>query len=867
VNHQLENIAPLIEEIGLMLNMKTDQHAPVFIAKMNIYQNAAANFGWINGQPKMQTVYVYYWIKKNFLWSNSGDDAWGLVKYNRFVSGPGPVPNAYYQLGQTTGRRIEFGVSPDTGFLWDYNALFSSGVWHCSETMYSMANDTTGSMEFTFDGQIVNHDTGLNFNSSAMEGFGIGLARVRNGSLLSSDRYWLDDIYIDNTQARVMIGNNQNFSLCTHLEIQIPHTTWNDTAIQFTANLGSFNSTEQLYLFVVDENGNASEGFALARESVPTIASVSGPLAHGQNITITGIGFGVKNPVEPYKYDSFDRGADAIGANIDTVPSDGAIWQMWSSCPDEGWALPGEETRFSTAFQRFSGDVSAWKYFGFNAQHNCFQGSNHLYLENLDGFDKVYWSMWILSTSNGEYAKMRNVKIANWGNSVGDGAGVPEGRWDFYPVNGYTNGHVYVGSCSGVPFNGWGVGYSDFKLGSQTWNRFEGLLRAGDVGVANGGYAVWRDNAILQDSGNVIVRNTASCQKPDTFRFTHYFDDLDTQYDPPTPNINYYHSEIYVDTTPARIEICNEIQKDQAGHCEIQIPHNIWNDGNIQFTANLGAFKSTDSLFLFVIDADGNVNQEGYSLTTADLPSSFCGNDKTNYGEECDGSDLNNFSCSRLGFDEGILGCYESGSADECIFDTQHCTPTNAIIVDNLDIDHVREYGGGDIWPVPYSAQAFGRVYTTYIVGYNFGWWTRLYWFELFSPLTPGRYDAQVRWITRNPASNVTAEYVVRHANGNTSFNVSQQTGEGQWNSLGIFNFSNEGSIRLLHGIVEDRTIDAIRFVPIMGNSTCPSHDADDDSMISAGEIRTALSDWLSGTLNMQNLMNLMSYFKRGTCT
>jgi hypothetical protein len=65
---------------------------------------------------------------------------------------------------------------------------------------------------------------------------------------------------MDITRARLEIGNASTFSASTHREIQIPHTTWNNTTIQFTANKGTFGN-EQLYLFVVDRNGNTSSGY------------------------------------------------------------------------------------------------------------------------------------------------------------------------------------------------------------------------------------------------------------------------------------------------------------------------------------------------------------------------------------------------------------------------------------------------------------------------------------------------------------------------------------------------------------------------------------------------------------------------------
>lgn len=80
---------------------------------------------------------------------------------------------------------------------------------------------------------------------------------------------YLDDIYVDTTQARVEIGNASSWSSCTHREIQVP-TSWSDGSIRVTVNRGTFNVGERAYLFVVDASGAASGGYPV------TIASGSG---------------------------------------------------------------------------------------------------------------------------------------------------------------------------------------------------------------------------------------------------------------------------------------------------------------------------------------------------------------------------------------------------------------------------------------------------------------------------------------------------------------------------------------------------------------------------------------------------------------
>ena len=77
--------------------------------------------------------------------------------------------------------------------------------------------------------------------------------------------YW-GELYMDNTQARVEIGDDVVFANCTHREIQIPHT-WDSNQVGFTVNQGTFAGGENLFLFVIDENGNPSLGVPIVLDS------------------------------------------------------------------------------------------------------------------------------------------------------------------------------------------------------------------------------------------------------------------------------------------------------------------------------------------------------------------------------------------------------------------------------------------------------------------------------------------------------------------------------------------------------------------------------------------------------------------------
>jgi hypothetical protein len=79
----------------------------------------------------------------------------------------------------------------------------------------------------------------------------------------TKEKIYIDDIFIQiGSQARVEIGDNATWANCTHKEIQVP-SAWSNTSITATINQGSFNNGDSAYLFVVDGDGNASNGYPI----------------------------------------------------------------------------------------------------------------------------------------------------------------------------------------------------------------------------------------------------------------------------------------------------------------------------------------------------------------------------------------------------------------------------------------------------------------------------------------------------------------------------------------------------------------------------------------------------------------------------
>ena len=84
----------------------------------------------------------------------------------------------------------------------------------------------------------------------------------------------IDDAYINDSWSRIVMGNDENYSQCTSLNMQ-PANSWSDTMIKFTVNTGAFKEGNTAYLFVIDSDGNVSDGFPV------TIGENSGVPAPG----------------------------------------------------------------------------------------------------------------------------------------------------------------------------------------------------------------------------------------------------------------------------------------------------------------------------------------------------------------------------------------------------------------------------------------------------------------------------------------------------------------------------------------------------------------------------------------------------------
>ncbi len=159
-------------------------------------------------------------------------------------------------------------ISTETNHLYQqnyYTAPPSMNEWHHFESILLESSEGSvpdGYVEFKIDGyDVYKQENVITRDDSAyhwsMIEFFTGMTNFNANS-----ETFIDDCYLANAWNRVEIGDRAAYDNCSHREIQ-PIVQWLDNSISIIFNQGSFQEGEQVYLFVVDVNGNISNGFPI----------------------------------------------------------------------------------------------------------------------------------------------------------------------------------------------------------------------------------------------------------------------------------------------------------------------------------------------------------------------------------------------------------------------------------------------------------------------------------------------------------------------------------------------------------------------------------------------------------------------------
>lgn len=326
--------------------------------------------------------------------------------------------------------------------------------------------------------------------------------------------------------------------------------------------------------------------------AAPTITSVAGSFSHGASVTIIGSGFGTKNPATPVLWADFESGT--LGQTVENyVPTYGPNLDLHNI---GGSQLPGT---FSNT----------------NVRHA--RSTKHAYLDANP--NQGNWAIRLgvpISSTNGQKLYYRF-----WHKSF-FADGIPGANLNQKPVDIYNSGftdqlYIGYGDASGQLRSG-GSASSPTQWASisisnvhNQWAGYEEEVRLGSG--SNGSRKMWVHRQSVPTITQAWNAQSMSTWKSggDYAWFT-----VGEYFAGGSVGVEYWIDEIYVDYTWARVEIGNAPTWSGCTRREIQIP-SAWSDTSITVTVNQGALQSLGSAFLYVVDANGNVNQNGYALCTA----------------------------------------------------------------------------------------------------------------------------------------------------------------------------------------------------------------------------------------------------------
>jgi hypothetical protein len=141
------------------------------------------------------------------------------------------------------------------GYWWGSAVNPTAGKWSKVEVAVKLTNQDSGYLQVHENGKLVVDYAGpTDRYSGTARTIGIG-----GWSLVKGPHNWryFADIYLDTSLSRIVLANNAVLSKATIIENQIP-SSWTDTVITATVNLGQFEPGQTAYLFVVDSTGAPS---------------------------------------------------------------------------------------------------------------------------------------------------------------------------------------------------------------------------------------------------------------------------------------------------------------------------------------------------------------------------------------------------------------------------------------------------------------------------------------------------------------------------------------------------------------------------------------------------------------------------------
>jgi hypothetical protein len=329
--------------------------------------------------------------------------------------------------------------------------------------------------------------------------------------------------------------------------------------------------------------------FSSQAYSAPVVTSASGTFTNNGSVTLTGSGFGTKSTAAPLVWDNFEAGA--TGTKILTANATIGKWDTGS----------GYDVGVYSTEQAHAGSKSA--------KLSTAGGAYNLSLAKNGSFPTLYMDWRVRVHYN-------SIPTRNWK------------PWRLYGAGDTMQANaVIMCNSSGLsvepptPTSFW---WDSMPFGQDTWQHYQVVLReSSGAGKADGVVKQYIDGVLKSDHTGVVTRSTSGHWEQ--IRIGHYWASDGVTECPANAGANIFVDSVYIDTSWNRVELGNSSTYAASTHREIQVPQ-TWADGSVKVTLNTGNFQSGSTVYIFVLDSNGNVNASGYPIvlgnsTPTSLPS------------------------------------------------------------------------------------------------------------------------------------------------------------------------------------------------------------------------------------------------------
>lgn len=350
----------------------------------------------------------------------------------------------------------------------------------------------------------------------------------------------------------------------------------------------------------------------------PQVASVN---SANNIVDIFGSNFGAKATAAPVFFNTME--SVALGALPDGFTINAGIGTPVATSPARGNST--KSMKFSADLTAFSGSSS--EKWGRSVYDLGIGGADHVYITYWLNLDKTgtsctsspsnlcqwQWKNTYVGATPSAYtstipnnttmgidnwyrnsiSSWFNTFALNYYNGLTNGGGVkPSIPSDAYVFNQWQRVEVYV-QRSSAPLTPDGQ-FKIQRIGKAA------MLNSSDIITNDSDDLPWRYIAIGQAITNVIETYVG---KGGRVKWDAYYDD------------------VYIDTTLARVEMCDTPVWADRTHCEIQ-PATSWADAQIKVSYNPGNFTTGQNVYVYVVDSNGLVNNTGSKFTVgASTPS------------------------------------------------------------------------------------------------------------------------------------------------------------------------------------------------------------------------------------------------------